>query len=124
MSFLDTIRERVETLEERLADEERQKKEAQERLDREDREAGMRQATGNLSVIQQKILAAVDERQSFYMAPVGRGRTEPMTPFEEGYANEVIRHFFNEGLSAELKKTQLKTAKGDAFDYEVKISWN
>lgn len=124
MSFLDTIKERVNTLEERLAEEERQKKEAQERLDREDREDGRLQAAWQVDVMKLKALAAVDERQSFYMVPVGRGRTEPMTPFEEGYAGYVIDFFKTEGLSAELKKTPIKTVKGEAFDYEVKLSWN
>lgn len=123
-TFLDKIRVQQATLDARLADEERQLKEAQARLDREEREHGAESAVQVVAAVERSILNAVDDRLTFCMFPVGRGRITDMTPFEEGFSKALIAHFTKEGLKCEEKKTPIKTAKGDAHDFEIRFSWD
>lgn len=123
MKLIDRIRTAQETLDERLAAEQRQIKEAQERLEREEYERGGVEASWLVDVVASKIMNAVDERVNFYMYPVGRGRNGPQNSYEKGFTDFLIKYFTNEGLNAELKTLKVKSAVGEAIDYEIRFSW-
>lgn len=126
MKLIDRIRIAEETLEARLEEEQRQIAEAHKKLDDEDRERGKQDGYNTISVIDAKILAAVDDKQTTYLHPVGRGRaTSTLSPYEEGLSNYLIEHFRWEGLQVTLEKMPLYQGKQtvQAYDFILKFSW-
>jgi hypothetical protein len=125
VKLIDRIREAEATLAVRLEEEKRQAEEAQRKLDEEDRIEGRRKAKLDVPNIDAKILCAVDDKQSVYTHPIGRGREKAaLTPFEEGYTSCLLEHYADEGVDAKIEKLPLyRNGVVAAHDINIRFSW-